>query len=109
MDSGPSTQTGERFAAPQQTRRGRRAERARAPQGQEPCRAQLRPRATSGGSSGQRAAPTTRTCATLSSWGDDAGQASRYAPTLRPDPYLTSHGGLFEEKRADIAIEGPAQ
>jgi hypothetical protein len=30
MDSGPSTQTGERFAAPQQTRRGRRAERARA-------------------------------------------------------------------------------
>jgi hypothetical protein len=32
--------------------------------------------------------------------GDDAGQAPRYAPTKRPDPYLVSHGGLFEEKRA---------
>ena len=31
---------------------------------------------------------------------DDAGQAPRYAPTKRPDPYLVSHGGLFEAKRA---------
>jgi hypothetical protein len=99
MVSGPSKHTGERFAAPQQTRRERRAERARAHRAKNLA---------------DRIEDTSRKCVAARSegrandahmadvelLGDDAGQAPRYAPTKRPDPYLVSHGGLFETKRA---------
>jgi hypothetical protein len=32
--------------------------------------------------------------------GADAGKPKNYAPTKRRDPYLVSHGGLYEERRA---------
>ena len=32
--------------------------------------------------------------------GADAGKPKNYAPTKRKDPYLVSHGGLYEDKRA---------
>ena len=32
--------------------------------------------------------------------GADAGEPKNYAPTKRKDPYLVSHGGLYEERRA---------
>jgi hypothetical protein len=99
MVSGPSTQTGGASPPQQQTRRERRAERARAHRAK---------------TLAERIEATSRKCVAARSegrandahmadvelLGDDAGQAPRYAPTKRPDPYLVSHGGLFETKRA---------
>jgi len=99
MDSGPSTQTGERFAAPKQTRRERRAERARA------HRAKSLAERVEAASHERRTARAEERAndahlLDVELLGDDAGEAPRYAPTLRPDPYLTSHGGPYEARRA---------
>jgi hypothetical protein len=97
MGSRPSAQTGSRTVEPKRKRR-----RSPSDQRREADRLSERIEATSHERRAARWEGRANDAHVLdvALHGDDAGQGPRAAPSKRPDPYLVSHGGLFEERRA---------